>query len=291
MLARDRDAARMAAGSLPRLEQELSTLRQAAARSRTEAERLRQENQRLKQPRPGTALATAAPLPLQDSAGDLALDLGGNLVRMEKLPESVSNAVRARRLPKPVQMAKLIGVGDIVRGGDTPAFSVVAPAGTAVLTDRPTFRWSAFRGADAYTVAVYDPDLNPVAESGRVMGTTWQPRRPLRRAILYRWEVTALKGTEELAKAPSPPAPDARFQVVSQQKARELEGARRAHRGSHLVLGVLYAEAGLLDDAERELAALQQANSGSDLARDLLVQVRALRKPAPAEPSALPGNP
>lgn len=48
--------------------------------------------------------------------------------------------------------------------------------------------------------------------------------------------------------------------------------------GSHLTLGVLYAQAGLLDDAERELQLLLRANPQSALAQKLLRGVRAKRR-------------
>src|ERR1051326_7299622 len=35
-------------------------------------------------------------------------------------------------------------------------FSVIEPAGTVQLTDRPTFRWSQMKEATAYVVEVYD---------------------------------------------------------------------------------------------------------------------------------------
>jgi hypothetical protein len=47
---------------------------------------------------------------------------------------------------------------------------------------------------------------------------------------------------------------------------------------SHLVRGVLYANAGLLDDAERELAALSAQNPNSEVADRLLKQIRGFRR-------------
>jgi hypothetical protein len=44
---------------------------------------------------------------------------------------------------------------------------------------------------------------------------------------------------------------------------------------SHLVRGAMYARAGLLDDAEKELSTLVAGNPNSRIARDLLQSVRA----------------
>jgi Tfp pilus assembly protein PilF len=65
---------------------------------------------------------------------------------------------------------------------------------------------------------------------------------------------------------------------VDQAKADELAKAKNAGADSHLTLGVLYAQAGLLDDAEHELRALLRANPQSALAQKLLRSVRAKRR-------------
>jgi tetratricopeptide (TPR) repeat protein len=58
----------------------------------------------------------------------------------------------------------------------------------------------------------------------------------------------------------------------------ELSAARRDYGSSHLVLGLLYARAGLLEEAEHELRALQKANPDSAIAGQLLRRVRAMRR-------------
>jgi hypothetical protein len=57
----------------------------------------------------------------------------------------------------------------------------------------------------------------------------------------------------------------------------EVERRRAAVPGSHLVSGLAYAEAGLLDDAEVELRALAAENPGSPEAARLLAALRGLR--------------
>ena len=87
----------------------------------------------------------------------------------------------------------------------------------------------------------------------------------------------AVKDGQEV-KSPRPPAPQARFRVLDRAKADELARAKRAYPSSHLTLGLLYAEAGLLKEAEQELRLLQRANPNSELARGLLRQIQALRR-------------
>jgi hypothetical protein len=66
--------------------------------------------------------------------------------------------------------------------------------------------------------------------------------------------------------------------VLEQAKIEEIANARRAYAKSHLVLGLLYANAGLLDDAEREFNALVKANPQSTVPRKLLGSVKAARR-------------
>ena len=61
--------------------------------------------------------------------------------------------------------------------------------------------------------------------------------------------------------------------VLSEGKRAELEQWTSSARGSHLVMGVAYARAGLIDDALREFRSLAQQNPESSLARQLLEQV------------------
>ncbi len=71
---------------------------------------------------------------------------------------------------------------------------------------------------------------------------------------------------------------------------KRIEEARRTSPPSHLVLGILYAEAGLLDEADRELAALSNLNPQSSLPSNLLSdlrrQRRGLQNPAPTTENA-----
>jgi len=129
-------------------------------------------------------------------------------------------------------------------------------------------------GSDA-VVLVYDAKFNLVASSNRITNTSWSTS--LARGQVYSWQVKAIKDNQEII-SPRPPAPQARFRVLDQNRANELAKAKRAYGSSHLTLAVLYADAGLLKEAEQELRLLRRANPDSDLASKLLRQVQALRK-------------
>jgi len=75
-----------------------------------------------------------------------------------------------------------------------------------------------------------------------------------------------------------PPAPEAKFQILKKEEFQELKNIEKTVGNSNLVMGVLHAQYGLLDDAEREFTALYQGNSQSPVAKKLLQSVQSLRK-------------
>jgi hypothetical protein len=156
-------------------------------------------------------------------------------------------------------------------------FDVSGPRGEVVESNRPTFRWRVLAGTSGYTVKVFNRDFNVVAQSPTLTTTTWRPVQPLPRGTAYFWQVTAVKGGQEV-KAPRPPMPQAKFKVLVAGTLAVLQAARQQLTVSHLALGVLYARAGLLEQAERELNALLGANPDSEVARKLLADVRVARR-------------
>ena len=122
-------------------------------------------------------------------------------------------------------------------------FALLGPLGTLVISDRPSFRWRAFSGADSYVVTVSDQDFNEVVTSQPLTTTSLTPPRALERGRAYSWQVTARVGNQEIT-LPVRPAPEARFRVLEQAKATELMQAEKLVAGSHLTLGILYSQAG-----------------------------------------------
>jgi hypothetical protein len=130
-------------------------------------------------------------------------------------------------------------------------------------------------GATGYVVEVYDEKFNLVTSSPQLNALTWTTTLP--RGNAYAWQVKATTEAETVT-SPRPPAPQANFRIVDQAKANELATARRTYGSSHLTLGLLYADAGLLREAEQEFRLLQKANPDSDLARNLLRNIQTLRR-------------
>lgn len=236
------------------------------------------------QPAPTTQTAQAPVVAqLNDGQGQLALDQEGKLSGADELPPAYRNmlkeALTTRRIERSPQLKGLARPSSSLMATDKQGsgFSVTAPVGIVLMSDRPTFRWSPMEGATAYVVEVYDSQFNLVAASPQLTNNSWSAGQSLARGQVYSWQVKATRDGQEVT-SPRPPAPQAKFRILDQAKANELMRARRAYPSSHLTLGLLYADAGLLDEAERELRLLQRANPGSEIARSLLSQIQALRR-------------
>lgn len=214
-------------------------------------------------------------LELNDGSRKVTLDQKGTLAGLDRLPariqERVGAALKTGRVEQPPVLAQLAGQRSTLLGdsGNGLPFRLVGPLGQIVRPQQPTFRWRALEGAQSYKVVVTDADLNQVAASPSLTATEWRVDKPLPPGGIYSWQVTASKdGTEIIS--PVLPAPQAKFKVLDSSTARMLQQAERAYADSHLTLGVLYAEAGLLDEAEQELRALSRDNPRSDVAQKLL---------------------
>jgi anti-sigma factor RsiW len=234
-------------------------------------------------PAPTQAPAEPAVAQLNDGGGRMALDREGRLSGADALPpayrEMLKEALAGRRIERSPQLKGLSRPGSSLMGSEAEGadFSVLNPVGDVLLDARPTFRWSALGGASLYVVEVYDDRFNLVASSPQLTARSWAAPQALPRGKVYSWQVKALKDGQEV-KSPRPPAPQAKFRVLDRAKADEIARARRSYPSSHLTLGLLYADAGLLKEAERELRLLQRANPDSELARTLLRQVQSLRR-------------
>ena len=233
-----------------------------------------------------TAAPAESPAPLvaelDDGDGRVTLDQAGKLSGVDHRPPAyqrmVQESLTNQRLERSALLAGLKRPASSLMGGSEQGkqFSVLEPTGKVVQSDRPTFVWSPLADATGYIVEVYDEAFNLVATSPQLTANSWTSQ-PLKRGRIYSWQVKAVKDGQE-SRSPRPPAPQAKFRVLDAASVNELQQARQTYSSSHLVLGLLYARAGLLDEAEKEFRALQKANPDSALARRLLSQVRTLRR-------------
>lgn len=220
---------------------------------------------------------------LNDGNGLVTLDEQGNISGLKSLPayyeEAVKAALKSQRVEPSPALAGLTGTSGTLMGSaaEGERFALIGPVRTVVQTTRPTFRWQQLKGARGYTVSVFDKNFNEVIKSGNLTEARWQLPSALERGAIYSWQVTALLEDKQITM-PASEAPQAKFKVLEQAKADELERAKRNYAASRLVMGTLYADAGLLDEAEREFQALVNANPQSAIARKLLRSVQAARR-------------
>jgi hypothetical protein len=189
--------------------------------------------------------------------------------------DRVQNAFRNGQLEIPGYSRELKGASGTLMGpGNGVPFAIVSPVGKVVVSTQPRFSWKRLPDADVYRVAIFDSNYNLVTESSDVKGTTWVVSKPLMRDKTYSWQVTAIANGVE-TKSPVRPAPEARFRVIDKTHYDEIQQLRRNAGRSHLLLGIAFANAGMLDDAEREFRILLQDNPNSAVARKLLAKVTA----------------
>lgn len=144
------------------------------------------------------------------------------------------------------------------------------------MEDRPVFKWESLAGASSYRVYVMDSKGNQVVKSQELVPTEmqWTAKSSLRRGEIFSWVVTGVVDGKEIV-SPAASAPEMKFAVLSVNDVQELNQIKKTR--SHLALGVFYAKAGLLTEAEREFLQLIQLNPQSQLPRKLLRSVRSLR--------------
>ena len=226
---------------------------------------------------PSLAASPELAITLNDGDGQVTLDKEGNLQGLHdpSHEQLIRTVLITGNLNLPSELKELSRAAGVLMGGNSAgvSFALLSPVGTVVRTAHPTFYWHALSGASSYIVNIYDTSFNKVASSLNIPANHWTSTISLQHGAVYLWQVTAIKDGVEI-KSPVQPAPEARFKILDQIKTAELERVKRAHPNSHLLLGTLYAQAGLLDDAEREFRALVAANPKSPVAQKLLRDVR-----------------
>ncbi|MEK6289267.1 MAG: hypothetical protein AABO57_26445 [Acidobacteriota bacterium] len=191
--------------------------------------------------------------------------------------DEIERALLAKNLTMPPAIEMLDRTPAIaIRGNraSIQSFTIARPFTTLINNDRPTFSWTTLNGATSYKVSVYDADLHLVETSEPLEETQWSMPDLLEAGIVYTWTVTALKDGQEII-APASPA-RAEFKILGKPELRKLN--RMVSRTtSHAARGVLYAEAGLLDEAEKEFQAYLVAHPHDDRVKNLLQTVRSWR--------------
>jgi hypothetical protein len=180
-------------------------------------------------------------------------------------PRLIASAVATKALPFPDTLAEVTVEGDALRSATPTAPGALEPAGRVIRSTQPQFRWRARRGA-TYVVLIYAGD-EEVARSPSLTTPQWTPSRPLARGQTYAWQVNVRSGGDEDI-LPSPEEPPALFRITSAADEQNIDAALRAHPSDALLHAVVYAAAGLREEAEAALR--DAADRGNVDARAIL---------------------
>jgi hypothetical protein len=144
--------------------------------------------------------------------------------------------------------------------------NVLRPVSEAVEEAQPVLYWSAAFGEPPYTVSITDDKGLVIARAQGIQNTSWMVLTPLRRGGEYTWQVTVMGATEQ-----------ASFRVLDDGQVTLWRAMQAAHKDSHLVIGLVAQQLGMLAIAEREYTELAKAFPDSTTAALLLNNVSDLR--------------
>ena len=144
--------------------------------------------------------------------------------------------------------------------------NVLRPVSEAVEETQPVLYWSAAFGEPPYAVSIKDERSQIIARAQGIQNTSWMVLTPLRRGGMYIWQVTVAGASEQ-----------ASFRVLDDGQVMLWKAMQSAHKDSHLVIGLVAQQLGLLGIAEQEYTALTKAYPDSNTAALLLNNVSELR--------------
>src|SRR5262249_49439001 len=229
-------------------------------------------------PNPGEGPVRGVPATLFDAGHTVGLDRKGSLVGFDYLSpdlrEALTKALRRSNLelPRFEQFEEAPGVL-MGPGPYTASFSVRSPIAGMIEESRPLLAWVPAAEDATYYVTIREVRSGHRIHSPPLQETQWKPAASLVRGGDYCWEVKAVFSDGRWTLAPAPPQPAARFRIVAKSDEMHLKQARALYPKSHLLLGVLYAKAGLIAPAKKELESLALTNPKSLVAKKLLRQV------------------
>jgi len=220
---------------------------------------------------------------LRDGGRQISFDDTGNLTGLEDLTAShrrlVKETLSSGQMRRPAILDDLALEKSAIRSSaaDQPSFKLISPGQAVIIENRPVFKWEPLKGALGYRVYIASRANWAGMASSTLDSSTleWIPPTPLRRGETYTWVVSAITEKGELT-VPASSEPERKFKVLGAQDLNALI-MLKGHTSSHLVLGLFYAQSGLVFDAEKELQLLSNENADSTFAAKLLDQARSWR--------------
>lgn len=222
---------------------------------------------------------------LKDTRGEVTLDNAGRVAGLDEISsisrQEIAQALLTERVERSEVLKALGGEQSNLRGSNNTArtFKLLYPARRVIIEDRPVCRWESLSGATSYKVYLLDSKGSAIVTSGELSPTEtqWRISTSLKRGEVFSWVVTAVVDGKEIV-SPAASAPEMKFAVLSTKDSQELTQLKKKS-GSHLALGVFYARAGLLTEAQREFQQLVRLNPQSQLPGKLLRSVSSLKEP------------
>lgn len=212
---------------------------------------------------------------MNDASGTVTLDQHGTLNGVGFLGPDQQNAVRLalteKRLSFPASLQSMHEEpGTLMGPVQSSPFQLEAPIRTIVRNNRPTLFWTSDSESTGYKVTVKDQNTGEIKRSPLLQVTSWTVSDSLDRGHTYLWQVVSAHKNGEEVVAPQPPSPPAKFIILDTTTDSKLQQLP----SSHLARAILYANAGLLDDADKELRILQAENPQSTLVQSFVKQLR-----------------
>ena len=195
----------------------------------------------------------------ETQSGPPGIDL--DVSELDTLPDSLRDGAMLLLTTETPELPDAIANLAVASGGN-----VLRPVSEAVEETQPVLYWSAAFGEPPYTVSVSDERGLVIARAQGIQNTSWMVLTPLRRGGEYTWQVTVMGATEQ-----------ASFRVLDDGQFQLWRAMLAAHRNSHLVIGLVAQQLGMLAIAEREYTALTKAYPDSETAALLLNNVTDLR--------------
>jgi hypothetical protein len=203
-----------------------------------------------------TSTAVESTIPAQNSP---LIDQALNATALDSLPDSLrvgAKEVVSDKISRPASL----------KGLETSSDTVLEyPLSEVVLETQPALRWKAF-GDSSYSVSLSDA-RGLISRRGGLKETRWTVPSALTRDKVYTWEVESA-GVKHHGT----------FRVLGENQQRELERVRAEHGSSHLVMGAVSTELGLLTPARQEFEAMSKDSKMAQQAAKLLSHIDTLRK-------------
>lgn len=165
----------------------------------------------------------------------------------------------------------------LLRGNEVPlSDAIVSPYLTIVRAQQPELKWAVLQNADSYRVELFE-----LGESIPVfVYESKTPRskvsKPLERGRTYQWKVYYEVGDQTLV-APKSSEKPAVFRVLDDAALQRVIAEEQVLSDSQLLLGLLYAREGLLDEAASCWQRLKEQNSNSVAIKRLLDSLNLIR--------------